>query len=266
MTYDPFKLESGLLGNADVTVMDAEFLNDPAYNNGQTLQLALTLLIDGDDGGEKVENLSCGDGWETNDGGKTAVREDGKEKNFNGNSKVGRFFAGLVKTMAEDSATDKAIRARVGEYPLGPRDAGFWKGLQLHVDREEVDYGGEIGKRDVLVIDGFNGIQGGGESKAKAATGGKAAGAAKKAAGATKKAAAKAEDKAEGGLTDAIKAQLDKIADESADHDSFMERAFAEVPEASSDAAVKAAVSDDGEGSLWHEAVLRYEAAAGGEG
>ena len=156
--------------------------------------------------------------------------------------------------MGEDEACNKAILERVKEFPYGPREAVFWKGLAVHVDREEVDYGGEIGKRDVLVIDGFNGIEGGG--------GGKAAGstkkAAKKAAGTTKKAAASS-----GGLTDEIKAKLDEIADASADHDSFMEAAFAQVPEASADDAVKAAVGDNGEGSLWAEAVTRYEATQG---
>lgn len=249
MGFDPFRLESGLLGNVDVKVRDAQFINDPAYNNGQTLQLALTLDVQGDDGGEKIENFSCGDGWETTDGGATASREDGRDVNFNGQSKVGRLFGGLVDVMGSDPACDKAIRARVGDFPLGPRDAAFWKGLSIHVDRVEVDYGGEIGKRDVLVIDGFNGIDGAGG-------GGKAAGPTKKA---TKKAAATSK-KESGGLTDDIKATLDEIADESADHDSFMERAFAEVPEASSDNAVKAAVADLSDDGIWKQAVERYKA------
>ena len=252
MAFDPFKLESGLLGNVDVTINDAEFINDPAYNNGQTLQLSLTMLVEGDDGGERVENFSCGDGWETNDGGKTAVREDGKDRNFNGQSTIGLLFGGLVDVMGEDPACDKAIRARVSEFPLGPREAGFWKGLKVHLDRIEKDYGGEIGKREKLVVDGFNGIVGAG------GTGGKATGAAKKASGATKKAAAKAEES--GGMTAKIRATLDDIADASADHDGFMEAAFAQVPEASSDEAVKAAIADQGEGSIWADAVARYEA------
>lgn len=249
MGFDPFKLESGLLGNVDVKITDAEFLNDPAYNNGQTLQLALTMHIEGDDGGEKVENFSCGDGWESTDGGKTATREDGKDRNFNGQSKIGRFFGSLVDLMGSDSKCDLAVRNRVKDHPLGPREAGFWKGLELHIDRMEVDYGGEIGKRDVLIVDGFNG------SDAK-----KASGTAKKASDATKKAAgkAKAEEPAEGGVTDELRAKLDAIANEAGNHDEFMEAALAQIPEASSDEAVKAAISDDAKGSIWDDAVARY--------
>jgi hypothetical protein len=39
-----------------------------------------------------------------------------------------------------------------------------------------------------------------------------------------------------------------------------MEAALAQVPEASTDDAVKAAIMDDGEGSIWQDAVARYEA------
>lgn len=249
MGFDPFKLESGLLGNVDVTIQDAEFINDPAYNNGQTLQAALTFLVEGDDGGERVENFSCGDGWETNDGGKTAVREDGREINFNGQSKIGLLFGGLVDVMGSDPKCDKVVRARAADHPLGPRDASFWKGLKLHLDRQDHNYGGEIGKKEVLVITGFNGEAG--------AT--KASGAAKKASGATKKAAAKPAKAEGGGVTDELRRTLDEIADASSDHDAFMEAAFAQVPEASSDDAVKAAVTDDGEGSIWQAAMARFE-------
>lgn len=246
MSFDKFKLESGLLGNVDVVIRDAEFLNDPAYNNGQTLQLALTMDVAGDDGGERVENFSCGDGWETNDGGKTAVREDGREINFNKNSKIGRLFGSLVGVMDTDPACDKAVRAHAEAFELGPREAGFWKGLGVHLEREEVDYGGEIGKRDVLVIDGFNGITGGAKKAAPAKA-------------ATKRASAKTKV-AEGGVTDEIRAKLDEIADASGSHDEFMESALAQVPEASSDDAVKAAVADDGAGSIWQDAIDRYNA------
>lgn len=38
---------------------------------------------------------------------------------------------------------------------------------------------------------------------------------------------------------------------------------MAQVPEASTDEAVKAAVADDGEGSIWQDAVERYQASQG---
>lgn len=246
MPKDVFTFSSGLLEDADVVVRDAIFANDPEYDNGQTTFLQLDLLVKGDDGGEQVERFSCGKNWETNDGGKTVVREDGKDTTWNKNTKVARLLGGLVGIMGEDAACDKAIRARLDQFPAGPYEAGFWKGLDVHVARETVHAGGEIGDYEVLVIDGFNGIEGGGKAApAKRAS---------------KKAAAAAKPAASGGLTDAIKAKLDEIADASADHDSFMETALAEVPEASTDADVKAAVADNGEGSLWAEAVARYEA------
>ena len=256
MTYDPFQRETGLLGNADVEVTDAIFTHRLEAFDPNKLELHLTVLVDGEDGGEQTLYLGCGDGWETNDGGKTAVREDGKERNFHANTKAGEFFNSLVDLMGSDPACDKALRARVEEFPTGSREAGFWKGLQLHVDRKERKGSGEIADYEVLVVTGFNGVAGGGGGAKKAAPAKKAA---KKAAPAKAKAAG-------GGLTDAIRAQLDEIADASADHDAFMEAAMAAVPEASTDDEVKAAIADDGDGSIWRAAVERYEAAvAAGE-
>ncbi len=252
MTFDPLKLESGLIDNADVTITDAIFTRRPdSFDAGASLELHLTLLVDGDDGGEQVQYLRVGDGWDSTDGA-TAFREDGKDKNFHANSKVGELFKGLVSVMADDKVADKAIRERVAAFPLGPRDTAFWKGLKVHVDSEVRKGSGDIPDYNVLVVTGFNGIAGGSAGKAKAAT---------------KKAAAKAAPKAsdDGGLTPAIRKALDEIADASADHDSFMEAAFAGVAEASTDTDVKQAIADNGAGSIWADAVARYEALAGAE-
>lgn len=257
MAFDPFKLESGLLDNVDVTITDAEFTNRLDSFDPTKLELHLTVLVDGEDGGEQVLFFGCGDGWEAAAKGQAAVREDGKERNFHVNTKTGELFKSIVGLMDEDKALDKELRSRLADYPTGPREAGFWKGLKLHLERQDRKGGGEVGDYAVIVATAFNGVQGGA---------GKASGAAKKAGGATKKAAKAGsnEDKApEGGVTAAIRKQLDDIADASADHDSFMEAAFAGVPEASTDDAVKAAVSDDGEGSIWADAVARYEATQG---
>jgi hypothetical protein len=251
--YDEFQLESGLLGNVDLEVLDAEFTNRLDSFDPTKLELHLTVRVDGDDGGEQVVYFGCGGGWETVDGGKTAQREDGQARNFHASTKVGEFWKGLVHVMADDPTADKAIRAHVAKNG-GPTRAAMWKGLRVHVAREERKGGGDISDFEVLVIDGFNGIAGGG---------GKAAGAtkkaAKKAAGATKKAAPAAA--ADGGLTDAIRSTLDGIADKAESHDAFMETAFAEVPEASTDDEVKAAVSANDAESIWGQAVARYEAA-----
>lgn len=253
MAYDPFQKETGLIGNVDLAIEDAIFTHRLEAFDPTKLELHLTVMVEGDEGGEQVLYLGCGDGWETNDDGQTAVREDGKERNFHANTKAGEFFNSLVDLMASNPACDKELRARISEFPTGSREAGFWKGLRLHVDRETRKGGGEISDFDVLVVSEFLGTTGAGK-----ASGAKKAAPAKKA---TKKAAAAAKkDTTGGGLTDEIRAKLDDIADESSDHDAFMERAFAEVPEASTDDAVKAAVADDGEGSIWKDAVARYEA------
>lgn len=247
---DPFQVESGLLDDADVIVRDAEFTKRPDAFAPDKLELHLTVFVEGDDGGEQVLFFGCGDGWESNDGGKTASREDGKDRGFHQNTKVGELFHGLCKVMADDKEADKALRARTQEYPTAAREAGFWKGLKLHLSRSDRKGGGEVGDYAVLVVDGFNGIEGGAAKATKKA--------AKKAAPAKAKTA-----EAEGGLTDEILAKLDAIADASADHDSFMEAAFAEVPEASTDEVVKAAVADegvDGDDSIWQRAITRYNA------
>lgn len=257
MTFDPLKLNTGLMDNEDVTITDAIFRTDPEFRDGQVLFGDFTLRTE--DGDETNQWFACGNGWETTDDGATAVREDGREINFNNRCKIGEFFNGLVKVMGEDAKADKAIRERVTQFPLGPRDTGFWKGLKLHVDSQErKGDGAEISDYNVLVITGFNGIEG----SAGAAPAGATKKAAKKASGATRKAAAAppAEEAAEDVLAK-VRAQLDEIADASEDHDAFMEAAFANVPEASSDETVKAAVSDGGEGSIWADAVARYAAA-----
>lgn len=261
MTFDPFRLESGLIDSADVTINDAIFTNRLDSFDPTKLELHLTVKPEGED--ETTLYLGCGDGWETQDGGETAVRTDGADRNFHGSTKVGEFFTGLVKLMASDPAADKALRARASEFPLGPREAGFWKGLKVHIDRQDRKGSGDIPDFQVLVATGFLGIEG---QAGAAATGPAAAGAkkapAKKVAAAKKAAPAKA-PAASGGVTDEIRAKLDEIADASGSHDEFMEAAFAQVPEASTDDEVKAAVADDGAGSIWQDAVDRYNASQG---
>lgn len=252
---DVFKLSSGLTDDVDVTFRDPVFRVDPEYNNGQTLFLDVTLVEHGDDGGEHQERFGCGKGWETNDGGKTATREDGRETTFNKNSKIGRLIGSLVGVMDKDPNAAKAIQGRVKEVEDGPYAAAFWKGMQGHLMRETVKGGAEIGDYDVLVF-----------SEIKAFEGGKATGTAKKASGAARKAAGGTKGGDDGGLTVKLRATLDDIADASADHDSFMEAAFAQVSEASSDDAVKAAITDDGEGSIWQDALDRYQATLDAEG
>lgn len=245
MTFDPLKGSTGLLEDDDVTFQDAVFRTDAEFRDGQVLFLDATLL--NSDGEETNKYFGCGNGWETDDG-TTASREDGRDINFNKKSAIFECFNGLVQVMKDDPKADKAVREKLKQHPLGPRDAGFWKGLKVHVVNVDRKGGGEVDDYTMLVIDAFHGWDGAAKKAAPA----------KKAA---KKAAAKPKaDDTDGGVTEEIKARLIEIGLAADSHEEFMEAAFTDVPEASTDAAVKAAVSDGGEGSIWAEAVALYEA------
>lgn len=253
MTFDPFKMSEGLLDDVDVWVDEFRFEFNPDYNNGETLVGVAVISSDDDDVESGTELMfSCGDGWTTNDGGNTAEREDGKEKTFNARSAMGMFAAGAIG-VAED-----VMRARYDNDGTTPMMGAMYVGLGFHLDTQEVDYGGEIGKRGRLVPTAFLGEKGksGGAAKKAAAPAKKAA---KKAAGATKKAA----PKDEGGVPAEVKATLDGIADECENHDEFMERAMSELDPDVITPDVEAAIADSEDGSIWDEAVKRYEAAQG---
>lgn len=253
MTFDPFKMSEGLLDDVDVWVDEFRFEFNPDYNNGETLVGVAVISSDDDDVESGTELMfSCGDGWTTNDGGNTAEREDGKEKTFNARSAMGMFAAGAID-VAED-----VMRARYDNDGTTPMMGAMYVGLGFHLDIQEVDYGGEIGKRGRLVPTAFLGEKGKSGGAAKKATGG-AKKAAKKAAAPAKKAA----PKDEGGVPEGVKSTLDAIADECENHDEFMERAMSELDPDVITPDVEAAIADSEDGSIWDEAVKRYEAAQG---
>lgn len=258
MTFDPFKMSEGLLDDVDVWIDEFRFEFNPDYNNGETLVGVAVISSDDDDVESGTELMfSCGDGWTTNDGGNTAEREDGKDKTFNARSAMGMFAAGAIG-VAED-----VMRGRYDSDGTTPMMAAMYVGLGFHLEIQEVDYGGEIGKRGRLVPTAFLGEKGKTSGKAtgaaKKATGAaKAGGATKKASGVTKKKAAPAD---EGGVPADVKARLDGIADECENHDEFMERAMSELDPDVITPEVEAAIADAEDGSIWDEAVKRYEAA-----
>lgn len=273
MPKDLFKGDSGLLDNADITITDAIFTFDPEYRDGQVLRLELTAQEEGEE--EVIIKLGCGTGWTTEDKGQTAVREDGRDKAFNNNTAAAIFFAGkrdadgnvhkgIQGAMDDDRKIAQAVEAKVAETKgLGPYSVDFWKGLQVHVDQIPVAYGGEIGNMDQLTITEVKGWVG---SSAKAAPAKAAAKTAKKATKAAAKPAEKAEpaepeETPEPGMSDELRAKLDALADECENPDEFAERAIAEIPEVADDDALLAAVKDQAPGSIWDDAVERYEAA-----
>lgn len=93
---EEFQFSSGLKDNFEGKIVSATFGYDAKYNNGETL--CLILEIDPEDGDEPIRQLySCGRGWDSADGGKRAVREDGKKINFNKNSAIADFYTALAQ-------------------------------------------------------------------------------------------------------------------------------------------------------------------------
>lgn len=258
MGYDPFHLGSGLVEGA-VVITDCIFQTDPEYQNGQAIRAELTVKTDD---GEETIKVGCGKDWISRDKGKTVEHETKPDSSFNKNSGMGMLVGGFKDTtgtvheglfgLMSDPKVEKELREKVKAVPLGPRDRDFWLGMRVNLIRAEHDFGGEIGAMDRVTIDGFEGY----ETSSGAV---KAAGTAKKAP-AAKKAGAKVAEEA-GGLSDELIARLDAIADAAEDEDAFSETAFAEVPEATSDEAVKAAVLDRSPTSIWERAVDRYNTA-----
>lgn len=257
MTFDPFKMSEGLLDDVDVWIDEFRFEFNPDYNNGETLVGVAVISSDDDDVESGTELMfSCGDGWTTNDGGNTAEREDGKSKTFNARSAMGMFAAGAI------GVAEEVMRGRYDNDGTTPMMGAMYVGLGFHLDIQEVDYGGEIGKRGRLVPTAFLGEKGKGGGKASGAA--KATGSAKKASGAAKKASGATKKKAapdEGGIPEDVKSTLDAIADECENHDEFMERAMSELDPDVITPDVEAAIADSDDGSIWDEAVKRYEAA-----
>lgn len=199
---------SGLLTEYVGDVTDAWFATDPNYNQGQTLLLhwETTVIERGQEGFDEVEEITqkipVGNGWETEDGGKTAVHSSGNaNKKVHGSSIYGRFIdavAGVVEGYGDTATTPdgEPVKVNLGGLldelrtrGVSPLDAEAFKGLRFRFSEVHFDYGtnrktGEkmTSQRTMpveFVTDG----------------GGKKASGAKKAA--TKKAAAKTEEKAE---------------------------------------------------------------------
>lgn len=146
---------SGLLDDADIEITSAEFGYDAGYDNGETLILILSGTSNQAGWEEFSQFLSIGAGWQTHDNGATVVGKDG----FNKNSQYGHFIQGAI-----DSGAGAVLQARGF-----PDKAAIWNGLKFHVKRVPVDYGGEIGTKNVLKPTAFLGESGKAEAPAAAA-------------------------------------------------------------------------------------------------
>lgn len=202
---------TGLLDDCDITITKAEFNYDAQYDNGETL----IMIMEGTSNHEAYEDFtqffSIGAGWDTEDNGATVVGKDA----FNSNSQYARFFLAAID-LAGDALTGRGF----------PDNASIWTGLKFHVNRATVDYGGEIGEKQVLLPTAFLGVDSGkAEAPAPAAT--------------------PEPTGASNGTNAALRAKLMATAMASSDHDAFLETVMEKYPEVQEDDDLFAAIVDE---------------------
>lgn len=275
--FDPFAGSSGLPENFHAVITNAYFEFDPEIANGQNLVCTLEMQTDDEsfgDNGVGVLKLSCGKGWDTQDRGETAVREDGNNKKGFHTSTA--YFLWIKHAIACDGAEKVLRSAERGD----PRRASMWIGTTWFVTGLKVDYGTingtNVGERTKLVPSEFygvydnlaafqagNGATGSGAGSRAGVTPGavpakKAAPV--KAAAPVKKAAVKAPAQTQAPAMDQeLLDTLRTLALAADTHEAFVEQAF-ELAAVAEDEAVQQAVMDTGEGSIWAAAVAEYEA------
>lgn len=241
--FDPWALSSGMLDGYTGTIVDAQFGFKPDYQNGTRLLLMIDVNT-GDpeigEGGIVSEQYPVGEGWDTNDGGQTAVHVSGKEKNFNITSGVGLLLASII---------DAGGLPNLQSTGLLPQQAKCWIGGSYVFERKEFSgtfEGGKVTKWNRMLVTDLAGAAPAVSTPQAAATPAQAAAPAPAAAPASTPAAAPAAAPAAGehAVPVVVKAKLKTIALASDTHDAFIEAAFAGVPEAMTDPAVEAAIGD----------------------
>lgn len=249
---DLFKYDTGLPEGPGV-LTNARFERDPAFNDGQTLLLRADLVLDDSADQGEVEVLwKCGEKFETVDDGATAQRIDGRDKLFHQNTGIAKFGMSML---ACDGAED-VIRERYAKDGLTPLHAAYYEGLKFNFINQE--YSAKINGDDVtwnvLEVDEFLGVEGGGR---KAAT--KPAKAAAKAP--AKKAAAKkeaaVEDAQDAGIADEVRDRVFAIAYDAADEESYVAEALEEFGDQMTPE-LEALITDTGAGSVWAAAVEKF--------
>jgi len=238
--FDPWATTSGMLDGYTGQIVDAQFIFKPDYQNGTALLLTIDVNT-GDpeigEGGIVSEQYPVGKGWDTNDGGQTAVHESGKEKNFNNASGIGLLLNSII------DAGGQPILQGTGCLPY---QAKCWIGGSYNFERKEFSgkmQDGQERKWNRMLVTDLAGAAPAASTPQPAAQ--PAATPAQAAAPAP--AAAPASTPAPAGTHEVpvvVKAKLKTIALASDTHDAFIEAAFAGVPEAMTDPAVEAAIGD----------------------
>lgn len=241
--FDPWKTSTGLVDEYTGTIVDAQFGFKPEYQNGTRLLLMLDINT-GDpsigEGGIASEQYPVGDGWDTHDGGKTAVHSSGQDKNFNNASGIGLLLNSII------DAGGLGVLQATG---VTPDHAACWIGGRYNFERKQFESkmndGKEVKWNRMLVVS--LAPEGGAATPAPAPA---AAPVAAPAASAPAAAAAPAPAPVAGagGADHAIpvttKAKLKTIALASDTHDAFVEKAFTDLPESMDGGPIEAAVGD----------------------
>lgn len=224
--WDPVET-SGLPDDIDFTIAKAEFGYDAAYASGEQLLFMITATQTGDDG-EPIRSfysLGRAGGWETHDGGKSVVSTTSPPaEGFNKQSAYWKFI-------------EAALNAGAGPVIQGrgtPDSAAIWEGLTFHMNRIDVDYGGEIGAKKFLLPTAFLGDTGKADTPPASAQ------------------EAAPTNGGGGATTNILEVKLKALAKSSATHDAFLEAVMEKHPEAQNDEELFSRVLD--EAGLYAEA------------
>lgn len=140
----------GLPDDFDMWIQNSFFgrLEDYVDNQGEKVPL---LVLEGEspEYGEQSVHLSIGKGWEIISGGKE-VRHESREF-FDPSSKIGMWIDRIE--------TDMPGLLEELERRGHPQEAGNWIGIGLHLQREDHDYGGDIGEVEIVMPTAFLGVQ-----------------------------------------------------------------------------------------------------------
>lgn len=217
--WDPV-VTSGLPDDIDFTIVKAEFGYDAAYNNGEQILFMITAAETNDDGEPYRSFYSLGKAgaWETLDHGRTVESQTNPPAaGFNKQSLYWKFIEAALGTTA-----GSVIQSRGN-----PDTASIWEGLTFHMNRLDVDYGGEIGVKQVLLPTVFVGEAGKVEASAPAET------------------VASNGGTAEASSTNVLELKIKQLAKNSSSHDSFIEAVMEKHPEASNDEDLFSRVLDE---------------------
>lgn len=207
---------TGLPDDIDFTIDKAEFGYDAGYKDGEQILFMITSREVNDEGENyhSFYSLGAAGAWETLDHGKTVVSQSSPPaKGFNKQSLYFKFFDAAARAAAE-GGVNLAERGT-------PDKAEIFAGLTFHMNRVDVDYGGEIGVRQVLLPTALVGDSGKAETPAAAAP---------------VAAAEPAQTGGDGATTNKVlEAKLVHEAKQAESHDTFIETVLEKYPEAQND-------------------------------